>query len=234
MPAELSVDEALRARRSVRRFLDRPVPQPLVREILEAAGRAPSGTNIQPWYVHVVAGACRQLVSAAVLKAAEAGRGDPDYAYAADPLPEPYLGRRRKVGYDLYALRGIDPGDYPARRAAMLDNYRFFGAPVGLFFTLERTMEVGAWLDVGLFMQSIMLAAVARGLATCPQQSWCEYGATVRKTLGIGDDRLLVSGMALGWEQPDAPENRQRSERIDVDGFATWLGFTEQAGRAPD
>jgi len=221
----MSVDEAIQARRSVRRFRSDPVDQGTIAEILEIAARAPSGLNIQPWHVHVVAGNVRDRLSNAVVEAAISGRSEPDYEYVAEPLSEPYVSRRRKVAFDLYALRGIDRTDYAARRAAMIDNYRFFGAPVGLFFTIETGMQAGAWLDVGLLMQTIMLAAAARGLATCPQQAWCEYGACVRRTLGIGDDRILVSGMALGWEDESAPENRLRSERQPVAAMTSWLGF---------
>lgn len=227
MRTELSLDQAILQRRSVRSFKGRAVPRRLIHEILEVSRRSPSGTNIQPWHVHVIAGAAKDAVSRAVLDVAERGRGRPDYAYAPDPLPEPYLSRRRKVGYDLYALLGVNRADYPARRSAMLDNYRFFGAPTGLFFTIERSMLAGAWLDLGLFMQTIMLAAVSRGLATCPQQAWCEYGGTVRSVLGIGDEHLLVSGMALGFENRDAPANQLRSDRTEVDDFTTWIGFDD-------
>jgi nitroreductase len=221
----MGVYDVIGARRSVRRFLGDPIDQSTLAEILEIGTRAPSGLNIQPWHIHVVAGSVRDAISNAVVDAAMLGRGQPDYEYVTEPLPEPYVTRRRELAFELYGLRGIDRRDYAARRAAMIENYRFFGAPVGLFFTIERDMRAGAWLDVGLLMQTIMLAATARGLATCPQQSWCEYGALVRQTLGIGNDRILVSGMALGREDSLAPENQLRSSRESIDQIVTWLGF---------
>lgn len=170
----VSAIDAVRGRRSVRRFLADPVPEATVREILALASRAPSGTNSQPWLVHVVKGASRERVSQAVLAAATSGNQGEEYAYAPTPWWEPFVSRRRKVGFDLYALYGIERHDMAARTSAGLRNFEFFDAPVGIFFAMERALLYGSWLDVGMYMQNVMTAARAFGLETCPQQAWCQ------------------------------------------------------------
>ncbi|MBB5685953.1 nitroreductase [Sphingobium boeckii] len=222
MTGSISALDAVKGRRSVRRFLPDPVSEPVIEAILQASSRAASGTNIQPWLVHVVTGKTRDSLSSAVLRAAEAEETSLEYPYLPARLKEPYLSRRRKVGFDLYALYGIDRHDMPARKAAMMRNFDFFGAPVGLFFTMERDMPQGAWLDCGMFMQNVMITARAYGLETCPQQAWCDFGAVVHAELGIPDDHILLSGMALGTIDPSAPENTLVSERAGVDEFGTW------------
>lgn len=219
---ELSAIEAVTGRRSVRRFLPTPVPEQTVRAILQAASRAASGTNIQPWFVHVVSEAAQERLSRAVLAKAEADETSLEYHYLPERLKEPYLSRRRKVGYDLYALYGIDRHDMAARKSAMLRNFEFFGAPVGLFFAMERDMTIGAWLDCGMFMQNVMLIARSYGLETCPQQAWCDFGAVVHRELAIPDSLILLSGMALGYADHSAIENTLVSDRASVDEFTTW------------
>ena len=216
------VIDAVVNRRSVRRFLSTPVPLDAVKAILSASSRAPSGTNVQPWHVHVVTGATRANLSRAVTQAAEAGERSNEYPYAPAPLGEPYISRRRKVGYDLYKLYGIARDDFAGRKQAMLRNFEFFGAPVGLFFTMEKNLLFGSWLDCGMFMQNVMILARAHGLETCPQQAWCEYGRVVHDQLGIPDTHVVVSGMALGHPDPDAPENTLISDRVSVDDFAVF------------
>jgi len=218
----LSASDAVTNRRSVRRFLPTPVNAELVRAILKGASRAASGTNIQPWLVHVVSGNARDRLSRAVLRAAEADEVSLEYDYLPPKLNEPYLSRRRKLGFDLYALYGIDRKDMAARKAAALRNYQFFGAPVGLFFTIERDMGYGPWIDCGMFMQNVIILARSHGLETCPQQAWCEFGAVVHRELSIPANHVVVSGMALGYEDRSAVENTLVSERISVDEFATW------------
>ncbi len=218
----VSAIEAVTGRRSIRRFLPDPVGEAVVRAILAAASRAASGTNIQPWLVHVVTGAAQERLSQAVLAAAERDEKSPEYTYEPEQMWEPYLSRRRQIGYDLYAKYGIERSDYPARKAAMLRNFRFFGAPVGLFFTMERAMAMGAWIDCGMFMQNVMTVARAHGLETCPQQAWCTYGAVVHRELAIPSEHILLSGMALGRADPDAPENTLETTRAGVDEFTTW------------
>lgn len=218
----MPVLEAIRGRRSVRRFLDTPVPLELLSKILNEAARAPSGTNIQPWKVHVATGAARERVSEAVLKAAAAGERCDEYAYIPTPLREPYLSRRRQIGFELYRHYGFERTDFQVRKEAALRNYNFFGAPVGIFFTLENDLLSGSWLDCGMFMQNVMLVVRAYGLESCPQQAWCEYGKIVHEQLNIPDEQIILSGMAIGHPDQDAPENRLNSPRIPDDEFATY------------
>jgi len=218
----MPVLEAISGRRSVRRFLTTPVPLDVLSKILNEAARAPSGTNIQPWKVHVVLGAARDRLSEAVLKAADAGERCDEYAYIPATLREPYLSRRRQIGFELYRLYGIDRTDFPARKEAALRNYKFFGAPVGIFFTLDSDLLHGSWLDCGMFMQNVMLLARAYGLESCPQQAWCEYGKIVHEELNIPGDQIILSGMAIGYPDSDAPENKIISPRIREDEFAIY------------
>lgn len=218
----LSAVDAVTGRRSIRRFLPTLVAEQTIRGILQASTRAASGTNIQPWLVHVACGESRDRLSREVLAAAQADESSLEYHYLPERLKEPYLSRRRKIGYDLYAVYGIDRQDFAARQSAMLRNYEFFGAPVGLFFTMERDMALGAWLDCGMFMQNVMLVARAYGLETCPQQAWCDFGAVVHRELAIPDSHILLSGMALGYADCSANENRLVSDRVGVDEFTTW------------
>lgn len=218
--AGLTVFDAVLNRKSIRRFLPRPVPLTTVAAILSGAARAPSGTNIQPWRVHVVTGEARERLSRAVTEAAELGHRSDEYVYIPAPLKEPYLSRRRQLGFELYRLYGIERSDMEGRKRAMLRNFEFFGAPVGLFFTMERCLLEGSWLDCGMFMQNVMILAREYGLDTCPQQAWCEYGGKVHEVLGIPDDYIMLSGMALGFRDASAPENSLDSDRVSVDEFA--------------
>jgi len=220
-----SVDEALGTRRSVRAFLPDPVPQDTVRHILEVASRAPSGTNIQPWHVWVAAGEVRDNVSEAVKAAREAGEEDHEYPYYPKDWREPYITRRRKVGWDLYGLIGIVKGDKAGMYRQHTRNFEFFDAPVGLFFTIERHLELGSWLDFGMFVQSVMLAARAQGLDTCPQVAWTSYHKAIRPLLGVPDDQAFVCGMSLGYADNSKPENQLVTVREPVDGFAKFFGF---------
>jgi nitroreductase len=220
--ADGAVVAAVVNRFSVRRFLPEPVPLEVIRAMLSGAARAPSGTNYQPWFVHVVTGAARHRLSQAVLQAAEAGEREEEYPYAPEPVVEPYLSRKRRVGYALYERYGIARDDYPARKRAMLRNFEFFGAPVGLFFTMDRSLLYGSWLDCGMFMQNVMILARAFGLETCPQQAWCEFGKMVHAQLNIPDSQVLISGMAVGKIDRTVPENALVTEREPVDGFSEF------------
>ncbi len=218
--------DAIRTRRSVRAFLDRPVPRAAVEGILETAARAPSGSNIQPWTVYTIAGLPRRHLSAELAAAHRGGEpGGEEYAYYPEVWREPYLSRRRKVGWDLYGALGIAKGDKERMSRQHARNYDFFGAPVGLFFTLDRVLERGSWLDLGMFMQNVMVAARGFGLDTCPQQAFCKYHRIVRRHLGIPDAEILVSGMALGHADPAAPENRFATERAPAGEFTRFTGF---------
>jgi nitroreductase len=226
-----ATEAAITTRRSVRAFLpDKPVPRDLVTRILDVAARAPSGTNIQPWHVVVVAGAAKRRVTAAV-HAARAAGGEPEMGYHYYPVQwfEPYLGRRRKLGWDMYGLLGIEKGERDKTWVQHGRNFDFFDAPVGLFFHMDRRFELGSFLDMGLFLQNVMVAARSHGLDTCPQAAWVDYTDTVRRVLGIPADHYLICGMCLGYEDTRAPVNRLYSEREPAAAFATFLGF-EGAG----
>jgi nitroreductase len=216
----LSAYEAVVGRRSIRRFLSTPVKETVIDFILSAAARAPSGMNTQPWVVHVVTGDTRKRLSQAVRDAAERGEECVEYRYIPESMKEPYLSRRRKLGFDLYALYGIDRRDSEARKRAFLRNYDFFGAPVGLFITMERELLLGSWIDCGMFMQNIMTIARAFGLETCPQQAWCDYGPVVHRELSIPEEHILLSGLALGYADSSAPENGLITERTSPEVFA--------------
>ncbi|MCM2323839.1 MAG: nitroreductase [Oligoflexia bacterium] len=225
MKAHCDAFEALETRRSVRAFLPDPVPRETVERILALASRAPSGTNLQPWKVWVVNGERRARLSARLLEAHEtqAPGHSEEYPYYPLKWEEPYLSRRRKIGKDLYGLLGIAKGDEPAMNRQYGRNYLFFDAPVGLFVTVDRRMQLGSWLDVGCFLQSVLVAARGFGLHTCLQQSFSKYHRIVHAELGIPESEIITCGIALGYENPDAPENRLVTEREPVPSFATFL-----------
>jgi nitroreductase len=200
------VDDAITTRHSMRAFLNTPVPVPVLRDLLQVAARAPSGTNTQPWKVYVVGGEVKQSLSEKVL----AIFNDPQrMALAKEPYPyypekwaSPYIDRRRKVGWDLYGLLGIGKADKERMHSQHAKNYDFFGAPVGLMFTIDRIMNQGSWLDYGMFLQNIMVAARGRGLHTCPQAAWNPFHETIAEHLGFSDQEVLVCGMSLGYADP--------------------------------
>jgi nitroreductase len=219
----MDVFEALATRRSVRGFRPDPVPRVTVEAILAAAARAPSGSNIQPWRVRVTVGEEKARLSAALHAAQAAGaKVEREYHYYPRNWREPYLGRRRKLGWDLYSLCGIARGDHAAGEAQRARNWDFFGAPVGLMFTLDRDMEQGSWLDFGMFLQSVMLAARGHGLDTCPQAAFCDHHDVVRAHLDIPDDQVLVCGMSLGVADPEEPANRLVTTRVPLGEFVTF------------
>ena len=222
---QISVDEAITTRRSIRAFKPDPVPRETIEHILEVAARAPSGTNIQPWFVDVLAGEPLTAMTAALLRRREEGPADPEFSYYPKKWFEPYLARRRKVGYDLYGLLGIEKGDRDKMWAHFGRNYKFFDAPAGLFFSMHRDLEIGSWLDMGMFIENIMIAARGQGLDTCPQAAWIEYPKTVSQQLGLPDDRILICGMCLGYEDTTAPENALVTERSPVGDFTRFHGF---------
>ena len=226
----LPADEAIATRRSVRAFLATPVPRATVEELLDLASRAPSGTNIQPWKVRVVAGEKRLALSRAIQDAI--GRDGMDkyqreWNYYPQQWREPYIGRRRKIGWDLYGLLGIRKGDFEATERQHRRNYEFFDAPVGLVFTLDEDLEIGSWLDLGIFIGTLMIAARGRGLDTCPQAALANMHPVLRRELGIPENEIIICGMALGYEDKSAPENRLVTERAPASEFATFDGFQE-------
>jgi nitroreductase len=217
----LSALNAVMGRRSVRRFLPDAVPEDVVYRILGGAARAPSGQNMQPWLLHYVTGKARARLCREVQAAASAGQRSEEYEYFPREIGEPYRSRRRKVGFDLFGVYGIDRHDTEGRKEALLRNFDFFGAPVGLFFVMERDWGYGAWIDMGNFMTNVMTLAPAFGLQTCPQQAWCEYGAAVRRVLPIASHHVIVSGMALGYADPHALVNSLVTERDRTASFVT-------------
>lgn len=223
------VEDAITSRRSVRAYLDTPVPRETIEQILKAASRAPSGTNTQPWRVRVLTGEARNRLCEAAVHAhnTEPEKHDYSYTYYPAEIPEPYISRRRKVGWDLYGLLGIKKGEREKTHKQHARNYMFFDAPVGLIFTIEKVMEQGSWLDYGMFIQNVMIAARAHGLHTCPQAAWVKFHRVVIDVLDIPDNEEVVCGMALGYEDTSAIENSLRTEREPVSGFATFHGFDE-------
>ena len=220
------VETAVSSRASIRAFLPTPVPKDTITRILEAASYAPSGSNMQPWKVRVVAGAVRDELVAAVTAEHDAGRMQVrDFKYYPDPFPEPYLARRRATGWGLYGLLGIEKGDKEAMQRQHGRNFSFFDAPVGLIFTIDNTLEMGSWLDYGTFLENIMVMARGLGLDTCPQAAWCSFHSTVKQVLDIPDDEIVVCGMALGYADRSAKVNEYRPVREPVEGFTRFLGF---------
>ncbi len=221
----MNITEAIKSRISTRAFLDKPVAEETLREILDIARWAPSGGNLQPWRVHVVMGAGRDRLIETVKKAIAANPLADESELAVYPakLPPPWRDRRYAVGEAMYDLLGIPREDKPARIAHLMRNYEFFGAPVGLFFSLDRQFDKGQWAHLGMLMQSIALAALDKGLATCMQEAWAARAKTVSAFLGIKENEQLYCGMALGYADPAAKVNALRSSRISTDEFATFI-----------
>lgn len=222
-----AVEAAITSRRSIRAFLPTPVPRPVVERILEVASRAPSGTNTQPWNVYVLTGDAKQELSRRIVAAyddpAEAATHTEEYAYYPTEWRSPFIERRRKVGWDLYGLLGIGKADKARMHAQHTRNYEFFGAPVGLMFTIDRIMRQGSWLDFGMFLQSVMVAARGHGLDTCPQAAFTQFHRIIMPTIGAAPNEQLVCGMSLGYADPDAIENSLVTEREPVASFARFL-----------
>jgi nitroreductase len=219
----MNVSDACRTRISVRAFKPDPVPAELVREILELAHRgAASGGNLQPWRVYALAGEALET-----LKARTVGQPSEGLEYDVYPpdLHDPYRRRRFECGEDLYTTIGIPREDKPARLRQLARNAELFGAPVGLFFCLDRRMGPPQWSDVGMYMQSVMLLAVERGLDTCAQEFWARYHLTVRAVLDLPEDHMLFSGMALGYRDASHPINTLRTRREPFEAFAEMRGF---------
>jgi nitroreductase len=222
-----AVDAAITSRRSIRAFLPTPVPRETVEQILAVAARSPSGTNTQPWKVTVLTGDAKQRLSAAIRSAyddpAERAAHTEEYAYYPTEWVAPYIDRRRKVGWDLYGLLGIAKTDKARMHAQHGRNYDFFDAPVGLIFSIHRIMQQGSWLDYGMFLQSVMVAARARGLDTCPQAAFTQWHRIIAQQIGLADSEMVVCGMSLGHADPTAPENALVTERAPVADFSRFL-----------
>jgi nitroreductase len=222
-----SVDAAITSRRSIRAFLSTPVPRETIEEILAVASRAPSGTNTQPWNVYVLTGESKAELSRKILAAyddpEELATHKEEYAYYPTEWRSPFIDRRRKIGWDLYGLLQIGKTDKARMHDQHGRNYSFFDAPVGLMFTIDRVMQQGSWLDYGMFLQNIMVAARARGLDTCPQAAFTQFHRIIMPHIGAGANEMLVCGMSLGVADPDAVENKLETAREPVSGFTRFL-----------
>lgn len=225
--ATAAIKAAIETRHSMRAYLPRPVERALIEGILRTASRAPSGTNTQPWQVHVLTGAAKarlsQRISTAYDDPEELATHGEEYAYYPREWVSPYIDRRRKVGWDLYGLLGIAKGDKLRMHEQHGRNYLFFDAPVGLIFTIDRVMQQGSWLDYGMFLQNIMIAARAHGLHTCPQAAFTQFHRLIAEELALAPEQQLVCGMALGYADPAAVENSLVTEREPVAGFTRFL-----------
>jgi len=221
------VDDAITSRHSMRAFLQTPISREDIEEMLGVAARAPSGSNTQPWKVYVVAGEMKQRVSAEIQKVyqdkAQFEALTEDYKYYPTQWDSPYIERRRKVGLDLYKLLGLGREDKAGMNAQHARNYTFFDAPVGMFFTIDRTMNTGSWLDFGCFLQSLMVAARGRGLDTCAQAAFNRFHNTIRAVTGIPESEVIMCGMALGYADMTKIENSLISEREPASTFAKFL-----------
>lgn len=220
-----AVNHAIMSRRAVRAFLPDPVDPALLRHLLAVAAQSPSGTNMQPWRVRVIGPQARARLEPALIAALDSPDLPPaeEYRYYPETFREPYQSRRRKVGWDLYGLLGVKKGDVEGMKRQTAANLRFFGAPVALMVTIDRDLEIGSWLDLGMFVQSILIAAQGHGLNSCPQAIFARFHPVVRRELGIPDSEIIVCGIAIGRADPDAPANRLVPERESVEGFTTWL-----------
>jgi nitroreductase len=226
-----SVDAALQSRFSARAYLDKPVERTVLEDLLDVAKSAASGTNTQPWKVYVLQGAAKDALVEKACAEHDAVRADPSrgqahmeaYDYYPTKWVSPYIDRRRACGFGLYGVLGIGKGDKDKMHMQHQQNYRFFDAPVGLMFTIDKIMGRGSLLDYGMFLQNVMVAARARGLHTCPQAAWNGFSSIVLPHIGAADNEMLVCGMSLGYADEDALVNTFATERESVASFTTWL-----------
>jgi nitroreductase len=224
---KITVEEAIQGRRSIRAFLPKAVDKNDIVKLLELAARAPSGTNTQPWKVYVLSGKSLHTLSEKILVA----HNDPEvdtkyirqYQYYPEQWQSPYIERRRKVGWDLYALLGLTRDNKAGMHAQHGRNYQFFDAPVGLIFTIDKVMNQGSWLDYGMFLQNIMLAARGFGLDTCPQAAFIQFHTIISAHLAMSDQEMVVCGMSLGYADMSKIENSLVTERDSVEKFTQFL-----------
>jgi nitroreductase len=227
IPAANVTETIILGRRSVRGYRSDPVPRETVAHLLDVAARAPSGTNMQPWRVIALAGEELRAFTEGVCAAfasGEEGEGI-ETAYYPTPLHEPYLARRRKIGWDLYGHLGIARGEKEKMTSHLVRNLQFFSAPVGLICTIDKRLLIGSWLDYGMFLQNFITAAGARGLGTCAMAVFAEFPRTIRRLLDVDESESVVCGMALGIEDAEAPANALRTERVAADAFTDFRGF---------
>ena len=226
-PEQKIVDDAITSRTSIRAFLPKPVAREDIEALLQVAARAPSGSNTQPWKVYVLTGAIRQRLSedilATYMDVEQAAQHSEEYNYYPQQWVAPYIDRRRKVGWDLYALLGLTRDNKTGMQAQHGRNYLFFDAPVGLIFTIDRVMEQGSWLDYGMFLQNVMIAARGRGLDTCPQAAFTQFHKIIAKHLALKPEQQVVCGMSLGYADTSKIENTLVTERESAANFTQFL-----------
>jgi nitroreductase len=227
-PSEVAaaVDHVLRSRRTTRSFRSDDIPRNLIVELLEAARAAPSTFNTQPWSVHVLSGDAKRALSAALVQAHEANTYPP-YAAMPNPAPADCTARQDDFARRYYGVLGIDRADMAARSRQTARNYVFFDAPVGLIFTIHATLTKHSWLDCGMFVQNFMIAAQARGLATCPQVSFVRYQSVIAAQLGFKATEAVVCGMSLGYPDPQAALNHMQMPREPIAAFTVWHGYED-------
>jgi nitroreductase len=220
----MNVTDAILSRVSCRAFLDTPVAPETLSDILDVARHAPSGGNLQPWRVHVLAGGpLRDFVALIRSKLPSLPQGEgTEYPVYPPNLKEPYRSRRFQCGEDLYATIGIGREDKPRRLAQFARNYEFFGAPAAMFFVIDRIMGADQWADVGMFMQNVMLLARERGLHTCPQEAWASWHRSVTEFLGLPPEHMLFCGLAIGYRDDSAPINSLRTARAPLEEFVRF------------
>ena len=231
IPDPDSVDAAILSRFSTRAYLDKPVEKSVLADLLQVAARSPSGTNTQPWKVYVLQGVAKDKLVNDVCEAHNAMAANPalaaEYAEEYDYYPSkwvsPYIERRRECGFGLYGVLGIGKGEKDKMHLQHLQNFRFFGAPVGLIFTLDKVMGRGSLLDYGMFLQNVMVAARARGLHTCPQAAWNTFSKIIYKHVGAGEKEMMVCGMSLGYADESALVNTFKTTRVDASSFTHWI-----------
>ena len=222
----MNVKEAFLSRRSVRRFLSKPVPKDKIKNILECSAFAPSGHNIQPWHVYVVTGDKKKKITDEIINSIENGEAKnfkQEFDYYPIEWYEPYISRRRAVGFELYKLLGIAKDDYNARNKQMQENFHFFGAPVGMFITMDRRLAEGTFIDLGMFIQSILVGARGEGLHTCGQVAFTKFHTILSKQLGFSENEMLVCGVSMGYEDESAPENKLRVKKLTHDQFSSFI-----------
>ncbi len=226
--AASAVDDAITSRKSARAFLPTPVDRATVEKLLRLASRSASGSNIQPWRVRVFAGEVREKLTKAILDAIARDGFEPyqrEWNYYPVNWREPFLSRRRKIGWDMYQLLGVGKGDFEGTHRARLRNYEFFGAPVGMIFTLDEDLEIGSWLDLGIYLGTLMIAARGHGLHTCPQAAFADFHKIIRPILNIPEKEVIVCGMALGHIDAAAPVNALQTTRAPLADFASFDGL---------
>lgn len=225
----MHVLDAIKSRKSVRQFNDTPIEEEIIREILETAKWAPSGGNLQPWKVHVLTGKVLSDFVAGINTKLMSGQMETmEYNIYPSELTEPYRTRRRDLGQDLYDLIGVPREDKVGKLKQLAKNFSFFDAPVGLFFVIDRQMEIGQYVDLGMFMQNIMLLARQKGLHTCPQEAWAQWPRSIAEQLNLPDNEMVFCGMSMGHMDEAAIINKLQSKREDFEGFATLHGFSKE------